>query len=254
MKKPVRLILFLLCAIAGFAGAVYLYYLPLPKPTKEIDYRDIVRRVSFVSPSSLKEWEEKKLSKNKTAYTVEEDDGRMAVKAVSESGASGLYLKEKLSFRDRPFVKWKWKAVKFPVLTKKEDLASKKEFDFAAQFYVLFYSRMIMNSRAIQYVWAQELPEGTSARSPYTDNVKMLVLQTGESEEWRTEERDIASDYFELFGKELDKDVVAVAFMTDADSTGTYAEAWFADIELGYLPISGVTDTEEEGAAAADSK
>jgi len=223
--------------LGGGAAAVWLYYLPAPKPVEEIDYKEIVRHVSFVDEKSLDEWEEKRLSKNETLCSVQEMDGRGVVRAVSEDSASGLYLKERLSFRDRPYVKWDWKVLKFPSRTEKETLKNKSEFDFAAQFYVLFYSRMILSSRGIQYVWTEQIPEGTSDRSPYTNNVKILVLRQGGEGEWNTEERDIAADYLELFGEELDKDVVAIAFMTDADSTGTAAEALFADIEIGYLPV-----------------
>ena len=237
MKRPVRYFLVLVLILGGFAAAVWLYYLPAPTPVEEIDYKEVVRSFSFRGEESLAEWEEKRLSKNATLYTVQEMDGRGFVRAVSENSASGLYLKERLSSRDRPYVKWDWKVLEFPSRTKKETLEDKAEFDFGAQFYVLFYSRMILSSRGIQYVWTEQIPKGTSDRSPYTNNVKILVLRQGGEGEWNTEERDIAADYLELFGEELDKDVVAIAFMTDADSTGTTAEALFADIEIGYLPV-----------------
>lgn len=241
MKKTVRFLFALVLLAAVAAGAVYLYYLPMPEPVveEELDYREVVRHIVFDREQSLEEWEEKKLSRKPTRYSWEQDETRGYIRAVSDGGASGLYLKENLSHRDRPYVKWSWKAVKFPEGKKNESLESKAEFDFAAQVYVLFYSRMVLKSKGIQYVWTREIPAGTSVRSPYTNNIKMLVLQSGEPGEWKTEERDIARDYLELFGSKLDKDIVAIAFMTDADSTDTSAEAWFTDIEMGYLPLNG---------------
>jgi hypothetical protein len=246
VKKPIRFLLFFISAVAILSAGVYLYYLPVPKDAEEKDYKDIVRRISFDTAESLDEWDEKRLSRHSTDYFVESIDGRGVLKAVSEKGASGLYLKETLSFRDRPYVKWSWRALKFPERKEKENFASKEEFDMAAQFYVLFQSRMMLNAKAIQYVWAHEIPEGAVASNPYTDNVKIMVLQTGESGEWKAEERDIAADYEKLFGTELDKDVAAIALMTDADSTGTRAEAYFADIEIGYLPVTGTGVPEEQ--------
>jgi hypothetical protein len=246
VKRPVRYFFIFVLILGGFTAAVWLYYLPAPKPVEEIEYKEVVRRVSFTGEESLAEWEEKRLSRNSTLYTVQEMDGRGVVRAVSENSASGLYLKERLSFRDRPYVKWDWKVLKFPSRTKTETLDNKAEFDFAAQFYVLFYSRIILNSRGIQYVWTEQIPRGTIERSPYTNNVRIMVLRQGGEGEWNTEERDIAADYFELFGEELDKDVVAIAFMTDADSTGTTAEAVFADIEIGYLPAIKEETPEED--------
>lgn len=239
MKKFVRHFIALSIVLLLAAGAVYLYYLPMPKPGKDIGYKEVARQLTFSGDGSLSAWDEKKLAKKATNYSVVDIEGKTVLKALSEGGASGLYLKERLSHRDRPYVKWVWKVVKFPGRKEKETLDSKKEFDFAAQFYVLFYSRMIMSTKAIQYVWAEELPVGTARRSPYTDNVKILVLQSGETGEWKTEERDILADYKELFGKELDKDVDAVAFMTDADSTDTTAEAYLSEVELGFLPAVG---------------
>ena len=55
------------------------------------------------------------------------------------------------------------------------------------------------------------------------------------SEEWKHEERDIEEDYVELFGEKLDKDVVAISFMTDSDSTETASTAYYTDIKIGYL-------------------
>ena len=251
MIRPVRLFFPVIIALAASAVAVFLYYLPMPKPTEEKEYKEAVRRISFKDPESLEEWDEKRLGSCSTEYTVEEIDGRGVLKAVSEASASGLYLKEKLSYRDRPYVKWDWKVEKFPERKNGESLESKKEFDFAAQFYVLFYSRVMLSSQGIQYVWTEEIPVGTSKISPYTKNVKILVLESGKSEEWKTEERDISADYLELFGKKLEKDVVAVAFMTDADSTGTTAEAYFADMEMGYLPVMN-TEIQEENEKVTD--
>ena len=240
MIRPVRLFFLIVIALSVSAAAVFLYYLPMPKPVEEAgdeDYREVVRRVTFTGPESLEDWDEKRLGRRSTDYSVEEIEGRVVLRASSEKSASGLYLKEKLSYKNRPYVKWDWKAVKFPEREKEESLDRKGEFDFAAQFYVLFYSRMVMSGKGIQYVWTEDIPKGTSTNSPYTKNIKILVLESGDLGEWKTEERDISADYLKLFGKELGKDVVAVAFMSDADSTGTTAEAYFADLEIGYLPV-----------------
>jgi hypothetical protein len=248
LKRTLRLFFLLVLVLSGLALAVFLYYLPAPEPLKvreEVEYKEIVRSISFTDAGKLEEWEEKKFSSRSTVYSIEEEDGRGVLRALSEDSASGFYLKEKFSYKDRPYVKWHWKVARFPERKEPETLQSKAEFDFAAQFYVLFYSRSIMSTQGIQYVWTEEIPEGTTDRSPYTKNIKMLVLRKGTVGEWKTEERDICRDYLELFGKELDKDIAAIAFMTDSDSTGTVAEAYFADVEVGYLPKDKAEDATE---------
>ncbi len=42
-----------------------------------------------------------------------------------------------------------------------------------------------------------------------------------------------------LFGEEPEKDMAAISFMTDSDSTGTSAEAYFADFVIGLAEQTG---------------
>ncbi len=246
MVRTVRFWVFLILLVVAAAAAVFMFYLPVPRPVEEPEYREIVRDLRFTGTENLKEWDEKRLAKNSTRYAIEESEGRSVLKADSENSASGLYLKERLSFRNRPYVKWEWKVLKFPARNNAESIETKSEFDFAAQLYVIFHSRAIMKTRAIQYVWAETLPEGTWSKSPYTGNVRILVLESGGSGEWKTEERDIAKDYSDLFGEKLDKDVDAIGFMTDSDSTGTKAEALLAYVDLGYLPSADDGSSEKQ--------
>jgi hypothetical protein len=82
--------------------------------------------------------------------------------------------------------------------------------------------------------------------------VKLLVLESGPSEAWKHEDRDIAADYSTLFGGVLERDVVAVAFMTDADSTDSAASAYYRDVKIGYLGATGKIGTRGAVASATD--
>ncbi|MBD3426264.1 MAG: DUF3047 domain-containing protein [Candidatus Omnitrophica bacterium] len=195
----------------------------------------VIKHFSFSSTEQLDAWDEKLLAHNNTAYNVTEHAGRQCVKAEGVDSASALYYRQRLSWKKHPFVSWDWKAGQFPERKKKESLKKKGEFDFVAQVYVLFYSRFFLSTKAIQYVWTEVIPAGTVSPSPYTNNVRLIVLQSGPSEEWKHEERDIEEDYSRLFGESLKKDVVAVSFMTDSDSTETKAVAYYTNIKIGYL-------------------
>ena len=233
-------LIFLLIFVVAVALLTY-YLVSMRKPPAIEQPREVVKSFSFQEAKDLEEWDEKKLSRHATKYEVAEDQEGKHVRAVGENSASALYYKEKLVYSRNPFISWKWKAVKFPLHKKKENLKGKSEFDFVAQVYVIFYARFILNSEALLYVWAEDMPKGTTGHSPYTEKVKILVLESGEPDTWKKEERNIREDYLNLFGKELDKDVMAISFMTDADSTNSTAEALLDDIEIGYLP------TKEEG-------
>ena len=197
--------------------------------------REVVKHFSFSGAQDLDAWEDKLLASNRTDYSVGREEGADYIKAASEDSASALFYQHNLYPELRPFVSWDWKAVKFPARQQEETLDTKEEFDFVAQFYVIFSARFFLNTKAIQYVWTEKLPPGTVSDSPYTKNVKILVLESGLSEEWKHEERNIEEDFRNLFGEELEKNVAAVALMTDSDSTGTDALAYFGNITLGYL-------------------
>jgi hypothetical protein len=213
-----------------------------------IGKRETIKCFSFSSDRSLDEWQEKRLSQNSTEYSVAKCDGRNCVKAVSKDSASALFYRKPLFHKRNPFISWDWKPEKFPSRKNKETLNKKAEFDFVAQVYVIFYARFFLNSKAIQYVWTHDVPTGAVAFSPYTKNVKLLVLESGESDQWKHEERDIKGDYRNLFGEELEKDVTAISFMTDSDSTGSDAAAYYGNIEIGYLetvqPVVGEAEIE----------
>lgn len=200
---------------------------------KKIDIGAIVKHFPFSKENSLREWEEKIL-KNHVVYIIEKGSALSYVRAKSEKSASALYYKVKLSENRRPAISWKWRVDKFPSRSLPETIEGKKEEDFAARVYVIFPAAFFTNSKCIEYIWAETLPAGTCGQSGYSKNIKVLVLQKGKSDAWRSEERDIVADYVKLFGKEPKLNVGAIAFMTDADSTGTSADAVYDEIKISY--------------------
>jgi hypothetical protein len=72
---------------------------------------------------------------------------------------------------------------------------------------------------------------GTIVPNPYTDRVKMIVVESGEAKlhQWVNEERNIYEDYKKAFGEEPPM-ISGVAIMTDTDNTGETAIAYYGDI------------------------
>jgi len=235
VKRPVILLIITFLIVAVLALALGAYFFMIDKKPPSVGTRETIKSFTFSSPDSLEEWDEKILAKGSSGYSLVELEGEKCVKADSLNSCSALFFKKRLSTKRDIYVSWDWKAEKFPDRKKTETLEKKKEFDFVAQVYVVFYAKFFLNSKAIQYVWTEDVPVGRHTDSPYTKKVQLLGLQSGPSEEWKHEERDIRKDYLDLFGKELDKDIDAVAFMTDSDSTGTTASAYFDNVEIGFL-------------------
>ena len=245
MKKVISIVIaiILICTILIY-GCIYI----VSKYTGDGKYENglfsLVKEFSFSDLSCLKEWEEK-VFKGKVVYTLEEVDSQgKCVKADSDNTASALYYKIKMNIKQRPVISWKWKVEQFPGRKEVESITNKKEEDFAARVYVIFPATFFPNSKAIEYIWAETLAVGTKSSSPYSNNIQVMVLRSGDSaDEWAVEKRDIYADYIELFGEAPTKNVGAISFMTDSDSTQTQAKAFYDEITLGYNPVS---ESEEE--------
>jgi hypothetical protein len=85
----------------------------------------------------------------------------------------------------------------------------------------------------IIYIWERALPKGSIVPNPYTDRVRMIVIEstTEKVGEWVAEERNVYEDYRRAFGE--DPPVISgIAVMTDSDDTGTSATAWYGDISF----------------------
>jgi len=196
--------------------------------------RGIVRYFPFTKENSLREWEEKIL-KGKVIYVVEKGGELSYVRATSDKTASALYYKIKLDINKCPLISWRWRVNKFPKRKAPERIEDTKEEDFAARVYVMFPAGFFTNSKVVEYIWSETLPPGTIGTSGYSKNIKLMVLEKGSSNnEWREEERNLYEDFTKLFGEKPRLNVGAIAFMTDADSTKTSADAVYDEIKVGY--------------------
>ncbi len=192
-----------------------------------------VKSFPFSDKDSLKEWNEKVLH-GKVSYIVESAGEESYVRAVSDNACSAMYYQIKLDANRRPHLSWKWRVGTFPNKACPDNLCSKADDDYAARFYVIFPAIFFANSKALEYVWANAAASGTIASSPYSDNIKVFILQSGEKDGWMPEERDIYKDYVEAFGEEPKLAIGAISFMCDSDSTKSKAEAFFDDVNIFY--------------------
>ncbi len=188
--------------------------------------------------------------KKHTAYTLIREDRRTVVKAHSQASASGMIRNLRIDTSKYPWLVWRWK---IDHVLKKGDVSGKQSDDYAARIYVGFqfdtkgagwWRRMLHKSASIAagkklpgtsltYIWANRAPQGAIVDNPYTDQVKMIVLQTGNSmaKQWVQERRNLKADYVLAFGRQPPP-VVGIAIMTDTDNTGEEATAYYGDIIL----------------------
>ena len=174
-------------------------------------------------------WKHKKF-KDATRYTVQKQGDRVFLESLSSNAASGLYYDIDYSPRQYPLISWTWKIDQ--VLAKGNAL-TKEGDDYSARVYVIFPSRLFWRTKAINYIWANRLPQGTHTPSAYTSNSMMIALQSGnkKSGQWQHEQRNIIEDYRMVFGGDP-PNVGSIAIMTDTDNTGGQARAAYGPIRL----------------------
>jgi len=183
-----------------------------------------------------------------TTYTLVKDGDTVIIKAVAEASASGLTREMKIDPKEYPIVQWRWKVNN---LLKKGDVHQKEGDDYPARIYITFQYepgklgffekakyemiRLLYGQypplAAINYIWESNAPKGTMVPNPYTDRVRMVVVESGETrlKQWVSEERNIYEDYKQAFGHEPPM-ISGVAIMTDTDNTNESATAYYGDI------------------------
>jgi hypothetical protein len=213
---------FLCLILPGIVSIIVSFTVAVAEQKKEL-------AISRFDLEGLSGWSPK-IFKGETQYILVEDDGRRVVQAISHAGASGMVKEIDFNPAEYRYLRWSWK-IEDTIAGGNE--RTKAGDDYAARIYVVFPGRFFWQTRAINYIWANQLPQGQSIPNPYTARAMMVAVQSGPSlaGRWLNEERDILSDYKSLFGEEP-KEAGAIAIMTDTDNTGESAVAWYKDIIL----------------------
>jgi hypothetical protein len=174
-------------------------------------------------------WELKEFAGRATTELVR-DDGRVALRLVSDRASFALYRDVVLDLRQYPNLAWSWKAVRLPT---GGDGRTRATDDQVAQVYVVIprWPFPRINSDVIGYCWDTRAPIGEKLQSPQAANVRSIVVESGYERlgTWVREERDVHADYVQLFGREPAR-VGKIAVMSDSNDTGTLAEALIDDL------------------------
>lgn len=189
-----------------------------------------------------------------TRYSVVRDGDAYVLKADSRAAASGLYREVNLDPKVYRTLAWRWRVEN---VLKRADARRKEGDDYPARVYVTFrydpdsatlWERTKYGTYkllygeyppkgAINYIWDNRLPQGTSLDNAYTDRAKMIVVRSGADGvgRWWSEQRNLYEDYRRLFAEEPPP-IAAVAVMTDTDNTGETAVAYYDRIVLRSAP------------------
>jgi hypothetical protein len=240
-RRPVVLITLLLIGVL-FTGEI------TPQSRTIIDAGKFsAEKAGDALPMGWKPLTFKKIEKH-TTYSLITDGETVVVKAVSNGSASGLTREMRINPEEVPILRWRWKVAN---LLQKSDVTRKDGDDYPARLYITFEvdpkrlgffeivkyeaARLLYGQvpplAAINYLWDSRAPKGTIVPNPFTDRVKMIVVESGTERlnQWVSEERNIVEDYQKAFG-ENPSFISGIAIMTDTDNTGESATACYGDI------------------------
>ncbi len=189
-----------------------------------------------------------------TQFALVTLDGERVLEARAEAGASTLAHALDVDPARTPMLRWRWRTA---AAVPRSDLRGRATDDYAARLYVFFDydpARLPLGQRialalgralhgealpaaALCYVWGTAQPVGTVAPNPYTDRLRMVVVESGDAMagRWVSEARDVAADFEAAFGEPAPR-VTGIAVGADTDNTGASAMTWFGDITFGKRP------------------
>jgi hypothetical protein len=186
--------------------------------------------VGRFSEGDLGGWKVRRFE-GETSYTFDEVAGRRALRAKSDGTASGLYRKIEVDLERTPYLEWSWRIAG---VLKGVDERTKNGDDYPARVYVIVSGGLAFwRTRSLVYVWSSNQPKGSTWDNAFTDNAKVIALESGDADagRWIREKRDVRADFRRLFGDDVDT-LDAVAIMTDTDNSGQSATAWYGDISF----------------------
>ncbi len=188
--------------------------------------------------------------KRENSFDLVKDGDLRVLRVQSDAAASALLHLLDVDLGHTPLLAWRWKVSNVVVGS---DFTRKAGDDYAAKVYVLFdypadqlpftdrvkiaLARTLYGTElptaAIAYVWGTAQPIGASGPNPYTDRVKMIVVESGAAHvgQWVTQRRDVAEDFRALFGAPAPH-VTGIAISADTDNTGEAVTAWFGDLQF----------------------
>lgn len=165
-----------------------------------------------------------------THYTATIKDKQTCIEATSNGTASGLFYEIEYNAAEYPYLAWQWQ-IEHTIAS--GDVSRKATDDYAARIYVVFPDFLFWRTKALNYIWANKLPQGSFAANAFTANNMMIAVESGNDRagQWVSEQRNIYQDFITAFGHPPPP-VGAIAIMTDTDNTGETARAWYGPIRI----------------------
>jgi hypothetical protein len=126
-----------------------------------------------------------------------------------------------------PHLRWRWRALELP-----KGASEKDDNDAGAAIYITFGKDWLGRPKSIKYTYSSSLPVGTVVEY---GPLRVIVVDSRNEPyfgEWKTIQRDVGSDYRQVFGGSPPNRPISITLWSDSDTTGGTARVDFDDIML----------------------
>ena len=191
----------------------------------------------------------------RTAYEVEQREGRTVLHASARNARSGLHCPVDIDPRTTPWLRWQWRV---DALHEQATVDDDDAEDTPARVVVAFdgdVARLPLRDRmfyeqvelftgirlpyaTLTYVWDGQLPVGRVVAYSRTSRIQYQVVESGAARvgRWLNYERNVFEDFTRVFGQAPPGHIVGVGVLTDSDDLKNEVEAWYGDIGLFASP------------------
>ncbi len=179
------------------------------------------------------------------------DEGKTVLKVDSNNSAGSMAVPAALlGAQTSTTLQWRWKVDR---ILEKADMDKGLSDDHSARLYVFFdvpleslpfadrtkiklarsISGVEVPTAALIYVWDNKHRIGYTAWSPFTRQLRKVVLQSGPEAvgQWRLEARDVAADFKQAFGFDAPA-ITGISVGNDTDNTDDHVTSWFGDVSF----------------------
>ena len=193
-------------------------------------YGEVIKVFEFTD-IELSNLEEKKVrgAKNKTIFSIGNNENGNFLKAVSSNGGSGIGKEIEIDLEKTPFLNITWKVEKD---LSGIDERSKKGHDFAARMFVVKKTGATpLSNRAINFVFSSNEDVNQFWPSPYfSKSIDYVLSSTKEHlNEWVSAKANVKELFKQLHDLDL-KNLDGVALMADTDNSKLNSVAYYQNI------------------------
>ena len=209
-----------------------------------------VARFSGIAPGApLAPWEQWFMRRGNTPtdYRVVQMDGASVLLADAREGGSGLARLIRIDPARHPWLEWRWRVEAEPGTDLKATSGTSPlarlslafhgdvpKLDFEDRTKLRLAMLLTPNGlpyASLLYVWMLDVAAETVIRSPYTDRVRMIVVESGAQRvgQWVSVRRNVLEDYRRAFGEDAG-DIVGVGVMTDPGDDYSRRRGYYGDI------------------------